>query len=233
MSALAIIPARSGSKRVPGKNVRLFCGRPIISYAIQAAREAGCFDEIMVSTDSLQIAEVARSEGASVPFLRSAAASSDHATTADVVGEVLDSFAKQGRDFEFACCIYATAVLSTAKQICDGFEQLNNSPEWQTVLPVLRFEYPVQRALRLNNNELEFIRPEHALSRSQDLEPVYHDAGQWYWIRCDKFRQTGKLIGDRSGAVVVSPLDAQDIDEEADWMLAELKYQLRHSVLDK
>lgn len=231
MKALCIIPARGGSKRIPRKNIRPFRGRPIIAYPIEAALESGCFDEVMVSTDDAEIAEIARAHGASVPFLRSAKNAGDRAGTAEVFAEVIQELRKCGRDFASVCGLYATAVLVTADQLRRGREMLRADSVLTGVIPVLRFSYPVQRALVFRDGQVPMLHPEHYHSRSQDLEPVYHDAGQWYWLNVEKFLATPRLIGAGFAGLLLSEMEAQDIDQEDDWALAELKFQLRERAL--
>ncbi len=223
---VAIITARGGSKRIPRKNIRPFCGRPIIAYSIEAARTAGCFDEVMVSTDDAEIAEVASRYGATVPFLRSAAASNDHATTADVIVEVLRTYEQRGTAFDLACCIYPTAPLVSAASLRQGLEALLADRELATVIPVTRFSFPVQRGVWVRDGRLVPAQPEHMLTRSQDLEPAFHDAGQFYWMRVREFLATRTLVTGRTGAIVLPESAVQDIDNEEDWILAELKFRL-------
>jgi pseudaminic acid cytidylyltransferase len=227
MKALCIIPARGGSKRIPRKNVRPFLGRPIIAYPIAAALESGCFEEVMVSTDDEEIAAIARDLGASVPCLRSARNSDDYAGSDDVFREVLHFYRQQGRDYAVACGLYPTAALTTAEHLRRGREALLADQQVFAVAPILRFSFPVQRALAFRRGRIPLLQPEHYHTRSQDLEPAYHDAGQWYWFRVDAFLRTGELLGPNCGGVVLSAVEAQDIDTEDDWTMAELKYQAR------
>jgi N-acylneuraminate cytidylyltransferase len=227
VNALAIITARGGSRRIPRKNIRDFFGKPIIGYPVAVAIASGCFEEVMVSTDDTEIAGVARSLGATVPFMRSAKTSDDFATTADVVKEVLEEYSRRGREFEAACCIYPTTPLMAAERLQEGMRILAADRAIESVVPVLRFGYPIQRALKIENSRLAMISPEYMNSRSQDLQPAYHDAGQWYWLRIDAFLRTGKLFGAVCAAVVLDEAEAQDIDNEEDWRLAEMKYRLR------
>lgn len=230
MNALCIIPARGGSKRIPRKNIRPFAGRPIIAHPIEAALNSGCFAEVMVSTDDNEIAAVARDCGATVPFLRSAENSTDHAGSDEVFAEVLQRYAAAGRRFEFACGVYPTAALLTPARLREGFECLRADPTLTTVLPVQRFSFPIQRAVAVRAGRLAMFQPEHLDSRSQDLEPAFHDAGQWYWLRVQAFLRTRELMGPNCAAIVLTEREAQDIDNDDDWLLAELKYQLRHSL---
>lgn len=221
---LAIIPARGGSKRIPGKNIRPFLGRPIIEYSIRAALAAGCFTEVMVSTDSEEIAEVARAAGASVPFMRSDETADDFATTADVVREVLDRYAGLGQTFEAFAVIYATAPFLTADTLTRGKELLDNGHA--AAFTCVEYSYPIQRALRVNDGLVAMINPQYATARSQDLEKSYHDAGQCYFSTTEAFREHGTLWGPDTAPILLSDLQVQDIDTPVDWQLAELKYRL-------
>ena len=227
MSAVAIITARGGSKRIPRKNIRPFLGKPIIAYAIETARQSGLFDEVMVSTDDDEIADIALSFGASVPFRRSAQTANDFATTPDVLLEVLAEYEQRGQTFDVGCCIYPVAPLITVELLQRAHDKLQ-AGRFDSVYPVQRFSFPIQRAFHLRNDRLGWFQPEHALTRSQDLEPAYHDAGQFYWFNVAAFRRTGTLLTDNTGGIAISELQAQDVDTETDWQLAELKYRLLH-----
>jgi pseudaminic acid cytidylyltransferase len=223
--SLAIIPARGGSKRIPRKNLRPFRGRPIIAWSIEAALESGLFDEVMVSTDDVEIAALARELGAVVPFMRSAETADDHATTAAVLEEVLEAYARRGLTFEHACCLYPTAPFATARDLEDGHRRLVES-DFAAIMPVAAFSFPIWRSLRrAGDGRIEMNFPENRDARSQDLPPAYHDAGQWYWFRVDAFRRDGTLLGGNTGSVPLRAMCVQDIDTEEDWMLAELKHQ--------
>lgn len=222
---LAIITARGGSKRIPRKNIRDFCGKPIIAYSIEVALKSGCFDEVMVSTDDKEIAQIALKYGASVPFMRSAKTSDDFATTANVIYEVLNQYQQGGKYFEYVCCIYPTAPLITSENLQSAFNQMAHH-QVDTVFPIVRFPFSIQRALRFGNEKVEFVQPEHALTRSQDLEPAYHDAGQFYWLDVKAFMQNQSLVSKKSGAIVLPEWQVQDIDNVDDWILAEMKYRL-------
>ena len=225
MKTICIIPARGGSKRIPRKNIRAFLGTPIIDFSIKAAQDSGLFDEIMVSTDDAEIAQVAQVYGASVPFLRSSETANDHATTAAVLTEVLTTYAQNGHTFERACCLYATAPLVTPDRLREVFDKLE-SGGFDTVFPVVRYGFPVQRAVTFQHDRLAWLQPEHALTRSQDLAPVFHDAGQFYWFNVARFLESGQLMTGNSSGVEVTELEAQDIDTLTDWQLAELKCRL-------
>lgn len=225
MKRIAIITARGGSKRIPGKNIKEFCGKPILAYSVEAAVNAGIFDTVMVSTDSEVIAETAKRYGAKVPFLRSERTSGDFATTNDVLSEVLEEYEKRGEHFDLGCCIYPTAPFVTAKKLACAVEQLENSTA-DTLIPVTSFSYPPQRAMVVRDGRLEFLHAEYLDSRSQDLEPQYHDVGQFYVFRTAAFRRNRRLMTGDILPLVISELEVQDIDNETDWKIAEMKYRL-------
>ena len=229
MSNLCIIPARGGSKRIPKKNIKLFLGKPIIAYSIEAAIESGLFDEVMVSTDNVEIAEIALNFGAKVPFLRSENSANDFATTFDVIEEVLLQYKEFNTSFDYACCLYACAPFVTGEKICDSFEILNKK-HLDSVFPIMPFGFPIQRALKVEANKVDFFYPEFSLSRSQDLEKSYHDAGQFYWMNVNQCLKEKKIITNNSGSIIISEMEGQDIDNEIDWKLAELKYELLQSI---
>lgn len=223
MKRIAIITARGGSKRIPRKNILPFLGKPIVAYSIQAALDCGKFDEVMVSTDDEEIAQIARDCGASVPFMRSEATSNDYAGTDDVLFEVLDEYEKRGQTFDIVCCIYPTAPFITAQKLEGALQKLESSSA-DTLLPVVRFSYPPQRALVADGDMLVFKYPEHMNSRSQDLEPHFHDVGQFYMMKVDKYRINRGIM---KGSIVpyeLSELEVQDIDNMSDWQIAEIKY---------
>lgn len=223
MKKIAIITARGGSKRIPKKNIKEFCGKPIIAYSIEAARNSGIFDEVMVSTDCEEIAAVARQYGANVPFFRSEATSNDFATTRDVLLEVLAEYEKRGQKFDIMTCIYPTAPFVTAQKLKDAVQMLENS-DADSLMPVVAYSFPPQRAMVIRDGCLSYQYPEHRNTRSQDLEPIYHDCGQFYVYRADVF--TGEKAG--SGIQLPMPMpeeQTQDIDNQSDWLIAELKYR--------
>lgn len=226
MSNVAIIPARGGSKRIPRKNIRDFLGKPIIAYSIETALESSLFDEVMVSTDDEEIAEVARKYGAKVPFMRSKENAGDYATTVDVIIEVLQKYQEQRKQFMNGCCIYPTAPLLKPVFIKNGYEKLINE-SFGTVFPVVEFLYPIQRSLKLNGKDrVEMNWPEYLETRSQDLPKAYHDAGQFYWFKVEEVLKEKKLFGNNSGAIILKNTSVQDIDTEDDWRLAEMKAKL-------
>ncbi|MDE7224485.1 MAG: pseudaminic acid cytidylyltransferase [Acetatifactor sp.] len=224
MRKIAIITARGGSKRIPRKNIREFCGKPILAYSIEAAIESELFDTVMVSTDDEEIAGIAGEYGAEVPFYRSENTASDYATTNDVLLEVLEEYEKRGEHYDMGCCIYPTAPFVTAAKLRDAMAQLE-AGDADTLIPVVAFSYPPQRAMIVKEGRLVFEYPEYLDSRSQDLEPHYHDVGQFYLFRTEAFRQNRKLMLGNILPYVVSELEVQDIDNQTDWEIAEIKYR--------
>lgn len=225
MKNLAIITARGGSKRIPRKNIKDFCGKPILAYSVEAAVASGIFDEVMVSTEDEEIAELARKYGAKVPFYRSEKTAGDYATTNDVILEVLCEYEKRGEHFDLGCCIYPTAPFVTAEKLKCAVEQLSES-DADTLIPVVPFSYPPQRAMIVKEGRLVFEYPRYLDSRSQDLEPHYHDVGQFYVFRTEAFRRNRKLMLGNILPMVISELEVQDIDNQTDWEIAEMKYRI-------
>ena len=229
MKIVAIIPARGGSKRIPKKNIKLFLGKEIIAYSIEAAIKSNLFDEVMVSTDDPEIKKVAISYGAKVPFYRSKKNSDDFANTYDVIEEVLNEYSKRQIIYDYVCCLYACAPFITSTKLLEGLNVLKSN-NFDTVFPAMLFSFPIQRALKINNNnKVSFINPQFSLTRSQDLEESYHDTGQFYWLNTKKLLSNKKLISINSGCIVVSEIEGQDIDNPSDWKLAELKYEIIQS----
>ncbi len=221
---LAMIIGRGGSKRIPHKNRRLFLGKPIICYPIAAAISAGVFSEVMVSTDDPEIASIARQAGAQVPFARSPQTAGDYATTDEVIEEVLSRYRERGREFDAFCCIYPTAPLLTAQRLREAMAMLDGA---DSVMPVTPFSFPVQRGLVLTQKgQLRYREPEHAGDRSQDLEKVYHDCGQFYACRTRPFLTAKTTDLEDLVPLFLTELEAQDIDTPEDWEIAELKYQI-------
>ena len=227
-SNLCIIPARGGSKRIPRKNVRNFSGKPIISYSIQAALNSGLFKEVMVSTEDRIIADIALQYGASVPFYRSEENADDYATTLEVIEEVIEKYQVEGKEFDNICCIYPTAPFVSANKLKEAFRLLKDQ-KYDVVVPVVAFSFPIQRSLKLKNGKLSYCFPTYENSRSQDLEKIYHDSGQFYFLNTGRLKVNNSMIPANSGAVIISEFEAQDIDTESDWKLAELKYELLQS----
>ena len=223
MENLAIIPARGGSKRIPGKNIINFFGKPLMSYSIETAKKFNGFKEIMVSTDDQEISSIAKEYGAEVPFMRSSKNSDHYAGLMDVVEEVIAAYRIIGKSFDNVCCILPTAPLLTLNNLKKGYELLL-SGDYYSVRPVVRFSYPIQRAYTMKDGMVEFIHPENVMARSQDLEVTYHDAGQFYWMYFDR-----GWSGEKRGGFEISEMEAQDIDTLEDLKIAELKYTLLHS----
>jgi pseudaminic acid cytidylyltransferase len=224
MGNLAIIPARGGSKRIPRKNIKDFLGKPIIAYSIEAALTSELFDEVMVSTDDEEIAEVALKFGAKVPFLRSKKNSDDFSTTIDVIKEVISEYKiKFNANFENGCCIYPTAPLLKIDHLNNGFNKLISN-DYSTVFSAVEFSYPIWRGLSINEDSIvTMIWPQYLNDRSQDLQKVYHDAGQWYWFKTKEL--TESFLSGKSAIVKLDENEVQDIDNLTDWKLAELKYK--------
>jgi N-acylneuraminate cytidylyltransferase len=216
MTSIAIITARGGSKRIPHKNIKDFCGKPIIAYSIEAALESGLFDEVMVSTDSMEIADIAKGYGAHVPFLRSELTSNDYATTNVVLHEVLSEYEARGIKFDVMFCIYPTAPFVTPGKLRTA----------DSLLPVVSFSFPPQRGMIIRDDRIGYQFPEFKLSRSQDLEPVYHDCGQFYVCKVEAFRKFKSIVTDNTIPLVLPESEVQDIDTESDWQIAEMKYRL-------
>ena len=227
MKSLAIITARGGSKRIPRKNIKEFCSKPIIAYSIKAAIDSGVFDEVMISTEDEEIARISERYGAKIPFFRSEKTASDYATTTDVLMEVLDEYEKRGMHYDMACCIYPTAPFITADRLKEAVEMLRES-EADTLIPVVGFSYPPQRALVIEDGRLVFKYPEYLVARSQDLEKHYHDAGQFYVFKTKAFKETGNLMKGNIIPMVLDEMEVQDIDTQQDWELAQVKYKLLH-----
>lgn len=222
---IAFIPARGGSKRIPGKNIRFFAGKPIIAYSIQAAKDSGLFDRIIVSTDSEEIAQVARAWGAEVPFRRPAAIADDFTPIAEVLLHAVQ-WAKAHGGCHYFCCIYPTAPFLRGEHLQKGFQQMRES-DTKAAIAVTRFTYPIQRALKLNpDNTVEMVWPDHRLSRSQDLAERYHDAAQFFIAEADYFLERKTLLLAKPTAVIIPPELVHDIDTLEDWRLAELKYRV-------
>jgi len=225
MKSVCIIPARGGSKRIPRKNIKPFLGKPIIYYSIRAALDTGMFDEVMVSTDDEEIAEVAKSYGATVPFFRSQKNADDYATVAHVLNEVLGEYKAAGREFDYLCCIYPTAPFVTSERVGEAMKTLIDK-ELEGVVPVLKFSFPVQRAVRINDaGYLYMPTPEHYNTRSQDLEPTYHDSGSFYCLEIKSFLEQQILYPKKAMPLILKESEVQDIDTLEDWQVAEFKME--------
>ena len=223
---LAVITARGGSKRIPKKNIKEFMGKPMLAYAIEAARESELFDTIMVSTDAEDIAEVARLHGAEVPFIRSERNSSDYATTSDVIEEVVGEYGAKGQDYDEICCLYPCVPFLTWSTLGKAHELLEDV---DAVIPVCRFPVPVERALGIGDGRLVAREPDKLVVRSQDLEPMYYDAGMFYYVRTDAFREYRTLTPPNTAPYIIDEMECQDIDTPEDWRVAEVKYRLLHT----
>ena len=222
---LAIIPARGGSKRIPRKNIKLFCGKPMIVWSIEAALQSGCFDQVIVSTDDAEINDVARQYGAAVPFMRPAELSDDHTGTLPVIRHAIEWFNGQGQAIEQVCCLYATAPFVRSEDIQRGLQILNETGS-DYAFSVTSYAFPIQRAIHITDQgRVEMFNPEHFNTRSQDLDEAYHDAGQFYWGRASAWLQ-GKMIFSPDSAPVLLPRHrVQDIDTPEDWLRAEWMFK--------
>lgn len=221
MKNLCIIPARGGSKRIPRKNIKPFMGKPIIAYSIEAALKSGLFEEVMVSTDDQEFAEVARQFGATVPFLRSEKTANDYAGLTDVIDEVVATYKARNTCFDNYCCLLSTAPFVNSDLLKKSYE-LFIEKKFDTLRPIVRFDYPIQRAYRMDeDNVVSFMQPEYLNIRSQDLEKAYHDAGLFYWGTC-----AVGFKGNKWGGYLIDESVCQDIDTEDDWRMAELKYKI-------
>jgi N-acylneuraminate cytidylyltransferase len=230
LKVLAIIPARGGSKRIPQKNIKKFCGQPVISYPIKAALNSKVFDEIMVSTDDNDIGKISLKYGAKIPFIRSQNNSDDFAGTDAVLKEVLNYYIDQGIKFEAVCCIYPVNPFVNEVKIKEGLEKLRTN-NFDCVFSAVKYSYPIQRSFRLDKEDkMRMIEPQNYLKRSQDLDDTYHDAGQFYWFKTSSFLEKGKLWTDNTSIIELNDLEVQDIDSDNDWKVAELKFQIQKSL---
>ena len=222
---LAVIPARGGSKRIPRKNIKEFCGKPMIAYSIEAAQKSGCFDKIVVSTDDEEIATFARTLGADVPFMRPKELSDDHTATIPVIAHAITASVKDVSQIEAVCCIYATAPFVQAHYIQEAYEKLI-ATKAEYCFTATSFPFPIQRAIRLTpDDHVEMFSPEYFNTRSQDLEEAYHDAGQFYWGK-PRAWLNGKIVFAEHSTVVLLPRHlVQDIDTPEDWIRAEFMYK--------
>jgi pseudaminic acid cytidylyltransferase len=223
---VAIIPARGGSKRITRKNIRPFCGRPMIAWSIETAINSRLFERIIVSTDDPEITEIASHLGAETPFERPAELANDHAGTLPVIRHAVDWLVHQGSPVTHACCIYATAPFLRAEDLKKS-RMMMEEPELDFVFSITRFAFPIQRALKLDTeNSLSMFWPEHELSRSQDLPAAYHDAGQFYWGTADAWRTQDRIYSSKCRGHELPEERVQDIDTESDWRVAEMKFRL-------
>lgn len=222
---LCIIPARGGSKRIPRKNIKKFNGKPIIAYSIEAAIDSNCFDRIIVSTDDEEISEISAQYGAEVPFIRPKELSNDYASTLEVIKHSIEWFENiENISFDFVCCLYATAPFVSAKLIDDVYKEFLVK-EVNYCFTATKYEYPIQRALKMNKNKtLEMFNPDLFLTRSQDLDDAFHDAGQLYWGKASSFKAMKAIFSEESSPFILPSYLVQDIDTKDDWIRAELIY---------
>jgi N-acylneuraminate cytidylyltransferase len=226
MSTICVIPARGGSKRIPRKNVRSFCGRPMIAWSIGTARDSGLFDRVMVSTEDAEIAGIAREWGAEVPFVRPAELADDHTPTVPVIRHAIGAIETASGPVERACCVYATAPFLTAETLRKGLEAVQADASLEFAFGVTRFDFPIFRAVALDEaGHVRMFWPEHELTRSQDLPPAYHDAGQFVWGTREAWMTRDRVFSSRTRGIVVPGSLVQDIDTDADWELAEWKFK--------
>lgn len=218
---LAVIPARGGSKRIPRKNIKSFCGKPVIAWSIEAALQSGCFDQVVVSTDDAEIAEIARQCGAKVPFMRPTELADDHTGTVPVICHAIEWFSERGQVSDQVCCIYATAPFVGAADIRRGLDILTGSGS-DYAFAVTKYPFPIQRAIRITDKgRVAMFNPEHFNKRSQDLEEAYHDAGQFYWGQANAWLTGTVVFGPHAAAVQLPRYRVQDIDTAEDWQMAE------------
>ena len=222
---LCVIPARGGSKRIPKKNIKMFCGKPIIQWSIEAALESNCFDRVIVSTDSEEISIISKALGAEVPFIRPSNLSDDFTATAPVINHAIQYMSQNFQSVELACCIYATAPFIEANYIQDGLRKIIEN-EANFSFSVTTFPFPIQRAIKLNKeNKSEMFFPENLNKRSQDLEDSYHDAGQFYWGKSSAWLEGKRMFEDNSIPIIIPRHKVQDIDNEEDWIRAEIMFK--------
>lgn len=228
MKRIAIIPARGGSKRIPRKNIKLFCGKPILAYSIEAALESKLFDDVMVSTDDDEIAIIAKHYGASIPFYRSSETANDFAILKDVLNEVIANYKEKGMFFDEVCCILPTAPFVEAEDIIISHSILEKE-KCVSVIPVVKYSYTIFRSLKIDNGKLVMNWPENYPKRSQDLPDAYHDAGLFYWYNKRYFEETIAGFGADARPYILNESKVQDIDTPDDWNVAEMKYKLFHT----
>lgn len=226
---ICIIPARGGSKRLPGKNVKDFFGKPVIAYAIECAQKTGLFDIIHVSTDCERIADISRSHGAQVPFLRSAEASDDHATTHAVLKEVLTEYEKRRMRFSRVLCLYPVTPLVGPDDLFQGLEALDKVSNGM-IFPVIEYSHPIWRAISIENGLGKRIWSENTQSRTQDLQSTYHDSGQWYWMWAESLLKEDTWNAFPIIPIIIDEGKAQDVDTVSDWRILELKFKAMKNI---
>lgn len=230
MKNIAIITARGGSKRIPRKNIKKFLGKPMISYAINACLESNIFDEVMVSTDDDEIANIALAYGAKIPFMRNHETSGDFATTYDVLEEVILKYRKLDKNFSTICCVYPCVPFLTSTILKTAYTKFQEK-EYNFLVPIVKFSYPIQRAFRMEKECLKYNQEEYIKMRSQDLEPMYHDVGMFYFATINKMLVDKTLVGEKTTYYEMKEIEVQDIDTEDDWKMAELKYKILHNLV--
>ena len=227
---LCVIPARGGSKRIPGKNIKEFYGFPIIAYSIKAAISSQYFDKIIVSTDDQEIAEVAKLYGAEVPFIRPDELANDHATILPVVKHAIEWFEKRGQSPKDVCCLFATAPFVSPDDIKKAYKQLKET-QTDYCFTVTSAGFPIQRAFKLTQERrIKMLYPEFFESRSQDLEGVYHDAGQFYWGKSEAFKQLIPVFSEVATSYILPRYLVNDIDTEEDWARAEIMFRVAQEI---
>lgn len=230
---LAIIPARGGSKRIPRKNIRLFGGQPIISWSIAVARQSGCFDRIIVSTDDPEISEVAKAHGAEVPFVRPPELSDDYIGIIPVIAHAIAWQNANGEEVSEACCIFATAPFISAEDLQRGWQAIQEC-NTKYAFPVTRYTFPIQRALRITpKRRVAMFHPENFTARSQDLEEAWHDAGQFYWGKADAWLAELPLFSETAKPIILPYHRVQDIDTPEDWVRAEMMFRSLHTTYNE
>ena len=227
MSNIAIITARGSSKRIPKKNIKEFMGKPMIAYAIEAAIKSEIFDEIMVSTDSKEIAEISKKYGAKVPFMRSEKTASDYASTFDVIDEVINEYKKRNKEFDVLCCIYPCVPFLKSGTLKKCYKEMQG---FDAIMPVCRYSVPIEWAMRIENNLLVPNDRKAQNMRSQDIEPKYFDVGMFYFCKTDKIYENNSLVPNNTKAYIIGENECQDIDTIEDWEMAEIKYKVMKSV---
>lgn len=225
---VCIIPARGGSKRIPRKNIKTFNGLPIISFPIQEALKSNLFDTVIVSTDDEEIARIAQRYGAETPFFRSKETSDDFATTLDVLKEVMFNLSTESRYYNNICCLYPCTPLVTSEVLIKAFQKFIYD-DMDTLLTIQEYRHPIQRALALKDGKtIEFVNQKHIATRTQDLEVFYHDAGQFYFHKTALITDKESIYEGKTGCFLLSGTQAQDIDNEDDWALAEVKFNVKN-----
>jgi pseudaminic acid cytidylyltransferase len=223
---ICVIPARGGSKRIPRKNIKNFCGQPMIAYSIASALDSKLFDHVIVSTDDHEIAEISLKYGASVPFTRPESLSDDYSTSLDVVEHALSWVQKNIGGVKLVCTLYATAPFTNSKDLINAYEEILKHKNCQVVYPIVEFDFPIQRPIKLaDNGSVEMFQPKHLLTRSQDLEKAYHDAGQFYWMKSEFIGSNTPIFSDIARTIKIPHYRVQDIDTNDDWIRAEFIFK--------